>query len=179
MATSLAPRIALLVALFSVSGLALSEPTVAQSTVPSHCERDTGGETWPALGEPVDTTGPAPVTHTEARRAVHAFRAAWRSVPHASAVLRSFTECMDASLEHFTVRRVSVAHARRSVEELATGSFASLVLSGSASALPTTGWVWEVYWGGASRRHPPSGPVSAYFSPDLHTLHASIQWPEG
>jgi hypothetical protein len=174
-------RSALRIALFSVSVSALAADHVgAQSaTVPAHCERATDGETWPALGEPVDTTEPAPVTNAEARQAVRAFRAAWRSVPHASAVLRSFTECMDASLEHFTVRRVSVAHARRSVEDLATGSFASLVLSGSASALPTTGWVWEVYWGGASRRHRPSGPVSAYFSPDLRTLHAAIQWPEG
>ncbi len=110
-------------------------------------------------------------------QAVRAFRAAWRRVPHPSAVLRSFTECMDASLDHFTVRRVSTAHARRGIEELAR-SAPSMVLSGSAGALPTTGWVWEVYWGGASRLYPPSGPVSAYFSADL-TLLAAVQWLEG
>ena len=54
----------------------------------------------------------------------------------------------------------------------------SLVLSGSAGALPRTGWVWEVCWGGASRLYPPSGPVSAYFSADL-TLLAAVQWLEG
>jgi len=94
-------------------------------------------------------------------------------------VLRSFTECMRASNEHFVVRRVSVGHARRGVEQLAAGPFATSVLAGSASALPATGWVWEVYWGGASRRHPPSGPVSAYFTPDLRRLLAAVQWPEG
>lgn len=177
--TQLTPRFVLGILFVAFSAL-IADHAVAQSaSIPAHCERAIGGETWPARGEPVDTTEPAPVTLAEARQAVRAFRVAWRSVPHASAVLRSFTECMAASLEHFTVRRVSVAHARRSVEDLATGSFASLVLSGSASALPGSGWVWEVYWGGASRRHRPSGPLSAYFSPDLTTLHAAIQWPEG
>ncbi len=155
--------------------LALATPAAAQ---PSHCEHSLEPQAWPARGAPIDTAEPAPVTAAEARSAVRAFRAAWRTVPHASAVLRSFTECMVASQEHFVVRRVSVAHARRGVEQLAV-DFPSLVLAGSASALPATGWVWEVYWGGASRRHPPSGPVSAYFSPDLRTLHAAVQWPEG
>ena len=156
--------------------LALATPAAAQ---PSHCERALEPQAWPERGAPIDTTEPVPVTAAEARSAVRAFRRAWRTVPHPGAVLRSFTECMLASREHFVVRRVSVDHARRGVEQLAAGPFASLVLSGSASALPAAGWVWEVYWGGASRRHPPSGPVSAYFSPDLRTLHAAVQWPEG
>jgi hypothetical protein len=158
--------------------LLVAVPVAAQHTVPAHCERSAEGGTWPAVGEPIDTTEPAPVTPADGRRAIRAFRAAWRGVPHPSEVLRSFTECMTASLEHFTVRRVSVAHARRAIEELAAGPFASLVLSGSAGALPATGWVWEVYWGGGSRLHPPSGPVSAYFSSAL-TLLAAVQWPEG
>lgn len=149
----------------------------AQSAVPSHCEGATELSSWPARGEPIDTVEPAPVTASEALRAVQAFRAAWRSVPHRSAALRAFTECMNASLEHFTVRRVSVAHARASVTQFAEGH-ADMVLAGSASALPTSGWVWEVYWGGASRQVPPTGPVSAYFSEDL-SLVAAIQWPEG
>lgn len=154
--------------------LAPAAPAFAQ--VPSHCARATESG-WPAVGEPIDTTEPAPVTAAEARRAVRAFRTAWRRVPHPGAALRSFTECMNASLEHFVVRRVSVAHARRSIEDL-VATHASMVLAGTASALPTSGWVWEVYWGGGSRRHPPSGPVSAYFSADLGLL-AAVQWLEG
>jgi hypothetical protein len=155
--------------------LVTASPAAAQS-IPSHCERASGG-TWPAAGEPIETSEAAPVTAAEAMQAVRRFRAAWRGVPHPSAVLRSFTQCMDASLEHFTVRRVSAAHARRGIEGLA-GTHPDMVLSGSASAMPTTGWVWEVYWGGASRLYPPSGPVSAYFSPQL-TLLAAVQWLEG
>jgi hypothetical protein len=129
---------------------------------------------WPYTGPPIGAADPTPVTMPEARRAVDAFRREWRSVPHASAVLQSFTECMQASDEHFIVRRVAVDEARRTLERAS-----EWLLSGSASALPQSGWVWEVYWGGASRRHPPSGPVSAYFAPDLATLVAAVQWPEG
>lgn len=164
-------------------GCALAVPLLAlagsAAAQPAHCERALERQAWPAPGEPIETTEVAPVTAAEARRALAAFRRAWRTLPHPGPVLRSFTECMDASAEHFVVRRVSAAYARRAVEQLASGSFATLVLAGSASALPAEGWVWEVYWGGASRRHPPSGPVSLYFAPDLRTLHAAVQWPEG
>ena len=149
------------------------------SAQPAHCERSIERQVWPERGAAIGDADPTPVTLAEARRALRAFRSAWRSVPHASAVLRSFTECMMGSREHFMVRRVSVDQARRNVESLASSGFATLLLSGSAGALPETGWVWEVYWGGASRRHPPSGPVSVYFSPDLGTMFAAMQWPEG
>lgn len=155
---------------------AVATPAGAQ---PAHCERSIERQAWPARGDAIDGADPTPVTVAEARRAVGAFRVAWRSVRHTGAVLRSFTECMRASNEHFVVRRASMDHARRGVEQLAAGAFATSVLAGSASALGGTGWVWEVYWGGASRRHPPSGPVSAYITPDLRTLLAAVQWPEG
>lgn len=151
----------------------------AASAQPAHCERAHEPTGWPASGAAIGAADPTPVTPAEARRAVGAFRSAWRSVRTASPVLRSFTECMGASYEHFVVRRVAVEDARRGVEGLASSGFASSVLSGSAAALSGSGWVWEVYWGGASRRHPPSGPVSAYFSPDLRTLVTAVQWPEG
>jgi len=166
----------LVAAALAIAGLVTPGAASAQ---PAHCGRAQGRHVWPQSGEAVGAAAPAPVTLAEARRAVDAFRSAWRSVRTASPVLRSFTECMGASYEHFTVRRVAVEDARRGVEGLASSGFASSVLSGSAAALSGPGWVWEVYWGGGSRRHPPSGPVSAYFSPDLRTMIAAVQWPEG
>lgn len=159
-------------------GLAPGALAAAQ-TVPAHCQHSVEAGPWPAVGEAFDTTETSPVTASEARARVRAFRAAWRRVPHPTSVLRSFTECMNASFEHFMVRRVSVAHARSAIAGLAAGPFASSVLSGSASSIPADGWVWEVYWGGGSTRHPPMGPVSAFFAPDGTTLLAAMQWPEG
>lgn len=141
---------------------------------PAHCEHALERTPWPATGDPIGAADPTPVTMREARRAVAAFRSAWRSVRHHDAVLRSFAECWSTSYEHFVVRRVSSDEARGSIERIGT---VGEVLGGSRD--PGAGWVWEVFWGGASRRHPPSGAVSAYLSPDLGTLIAAVRWREG
>lgn len=146
------------------------------SAQPAHCERALGSHAWPETGAAIGIADPTPVTEAEARRAVLAFRREWRSIPHPGAVLRSFTECLSASLEHFVVRRVALGDARRGVERLA-GEFPGSVLGGTRAWEGE--WVWEVYWGGASRRHPPSGPLSMYLAPDLGTVIAAVQWPEG
>lgn len=155
-------------ALFAL--LLLAAPVSAQ---PAHCERahpESGA--WPAIGEPAPGTDASPISPAQARRVVAAFRRHWASVPHPSAVLRAFTECMTASDEHFVVRRVTRDDAARTLggpgERLDGGG-----------AVPDVPWVWEVYWGGASRGFRPSGPVSLYLTPDLGTLVGALQHLEG
>jgi hypothetical protein len=142
---------------------------------PAHCERDTGGHTWPLTGDPIGGAPSDPIDRATARARVQRFRAVWRTLPTRSAVLRSFGECLLASDDHFVVRRISAGEARARIEGLRR-EFPALILR---EATVPDGWLWEVYWGGASRRHPPSGPISGYLSADGQTLIAAVQWPEG
>ncbi|MBX3273758.1 MAG: hypothetical protein KF729_26065 [Sandaracinaceae bacterium] len=143
----------------------------AAAAQPPHCERPVEPSTWPAPGDPIGAAPTAPPSPEEARRFVDRFRAAYRGIRHRDAVLRAYAECMEG-YAHFVVRRVEVGEARRSLA-------LSTALAGDASRLPATGWVWEVYWGGASRRFPPSGPVSGYLTPDGRNLLLAVQWREG
>lgn len=143
----------------------------AASAQPPHCERPREPSTWPALGDPIGAAPSAPPSPEEARRLADRFRRAYRGVRHREPVLRAYAECMEG-YAHFVVRRVEVGEARRALAH-------STAFAGDASRLPATGWVWEVYWGGASRRFPPSGPVSGYFAPDGRTLLLAVQWMEG
>ena len=152
--------------------LLLASSAAAQPRArPAHCERSIEEQTWPAAGEPEGAAPAGPPARAEALRLVRRFRVVWRGVPHRGRVLHAFTECMNGSLEHFYVHRVEASVARQRV-----GAFP--LLWGDASRL-STGWVWEVYWGGASRGFPPSGPVSAFFAPDGRTLLVALQWLEG
>lgn len=143
----------------------------AASAQPPHCERPREPSTWPALGDPLGAAPSAPPSPEGARGLADRFRRAYRAVPHREPVLRAYAECMEG-YAHFVVRRVEVGEARRALAH-------STAFAGDASRLPATGWVWEVYWGGASRRFPPSGPVSGYFAPDGRTLLLAVQWMEG
>lgn len=141
---------------------------------PTHCEAAAPGEgPWPAIGEPAAGADATPITRGEARRVVRAFRRHWSHVPHEGHVLALFTECMMASEQHFTVRRVSRTDIAQTLRSPA------VTLVGSPDALPELPWAWEVYWGGASRRIPPSGPISAFLTPDLAHLVAAVQHLEG
>jgi hypothetical protein len=164
----LARRVSLVVALLGLAPGQLE----AQHAPPAHCERAVGGGPWPAIGEPLPAEA-TPVSRAEARRAVRVFRRHWARVRHPSAVLRAFTECMDASEEHFVVSRVPRALV------VSTLGGPGEHLAGSADTVPDTPWLWHVYWGGASRRFVPSGPVSAFFTPDLRTFVGALQHLEG
>jgi hypothetical protein len=146
-------------------------PAPARSA-PAHCERASEGGPWPEIGEALEGE-PSPVTRTDARRLVRAFRQRWAHVRHPSAVLRAFTECMNASDQDFVVWRVPRELAIRTLEGPGER------LAGDPAAVPETPWLWHVYWGGGSRRFPPSGPVSAFFSPDLRTFVGALQHLEG
>lgn len=148
------------------------EAQPAPPAAPAHCERAREGGPWPAIGEPLPGEA-TPVSRADAHRAVRVFRRHWARVPHPSAVLRAFTECMDGSDEHFVVSRVP-----RALVVSTLGGPGEHV-TGSADAVPETPWLWHVYWGGASRRFVPLGPVSAFFTPDLRTLVGALQHLEG
>lgn len=143
----------------------------AASAQPPHCERPLEPGAWPAAGDPIGAAPGAPPTREEARRLADRFRRAYRGVRHRDPVLRAYAECMEG-YAHFVVRRVEVGEARRALRF-------STTFAGDASDLPAAGWVWEVYWGGASRRFPPSGPVSGYFAQDGRTLLLAVKWMEG
>lgn len=158
----------------ALGALLLSAPAQAQ---PSHCERARETTSWPAIGESEDAPATA-ISRRDARALVTRFRRAFARVPGRSHVLRAFTECMLSSDEHFVVRRVATSAARARIEALASQGFASSILSGGANAL-TGEWVYEVYWGGASRRFVPSGALSGFVSADGRTVAATVHWPEG
>jgi hypothetical protein len=85
---------------------------------------------------------------------------------------------MTASHEHFVVRRIDAREVRSRLERLAQDGFARSILTGTTHAIPD-GSLWEVYWGGGSRLHPPSGAISGYLAPDGRTVVAIVHWPEG
>jgi hypothetical protein len=143
---------------------------------PSHCERPLEPGSWPAIGEDEGAAPAAAVQTREARAVVGVFRRAFARMPGRSTVLRAFGQCMNGSFEHFTVRRIAVSIARARIDALVAEG--APILSGDASAL-SGDWVYEVYWGGASRRFRPSGPVSGFVSSDGRTVLAALQWPEG
>ncbi len=171
-------RVLVVIALFlglATSGAAAQEPPARESAVqrPTHCERASEPGTWPAVGEPAAGTDTSAVSTREARGVVRAFRRHWARVPHTGVVLRLFTECMVSSDEHFVVRRVT----RATVESTLRSD--AVRLAGDPSTLPNVPWAWEIYWGGASRRLVPSGPVSMFLSADLRTLLGAVQHLEG
>lgn len=161
------PAIALLVVV-----LVTIASTRAHAQPPAHCSRAEAGR-WPAIGEPTSGADATPISPAEARAAVRAFRRHWAHVPHADPVLRLFTECMMASDEHFTVRRVTRADLQRTLR----GPAVRLV--GDPDAVPEVAWAWEIYWGGGSRRLVPSGPVSVFLSAGLRTLLGAVHHLEG
>lgn len=166
-------RVVLAVTLLTalVTGHVRAQETPAQR--PAHCERASEPGTWPAVGEHAAGTDGTLVSTREARGVVRAFRRHWAHVRHTGVVLRLFTECMMSSDEHFVVRRVT----RASVESTLRGD--AVRLAGDPSTLPEVPWAWEIYWGGASRRLVPSGPVSMFLSADLQTLLGAVQHLEG
>jgi hypothetical protein len=158
----------------AIAALLVSSPARAQ---PAHCERPLERASWPVIGDAEDAPATA-IAPREARALVSKFRRTFARLPGRSDVLRAFTACMLSSHEHFMVRRVATSIARARIEALAREGLGASILSGDASALGGD-WVYEVYWGGASRRFRPSGAVSGFLSADGRTVAVTVHWPEG
>jgi hypothetical protein len=131
------------------------------------CQHVDGAGPWPQILVDGET-----VSLAEARRVVAAFRKSWRgqAMKKGGPVARATAPCMRGDRD-YSVSRVAGAAA---VARVPSGK----LLSGQAEALAGEAWVWEVQFGGASSRLPPSGSFGGFLSADLKTI-VIVHWPEG
>lgn len=147
-------------------------------SAPGRCRYPPVEGGWPVV---VAAEGPpaAGVSAAEARRAVAAFRRAWRreALPRAGAVARALAPCMRSDAGYY-VRSVSGAAAAGRVARLRESGRGESVLWGDPAPLARLDRVWDVSFGGWAEDLVPSGTFGGFVATDGQVI-VIVHWPEG